>query len=238
MHSANRNMVKLESFVRALVNLTMYNLHTLAKFTDFESLPHLSVSQIKKPNQIRSKLEFIHQYFLIWQVIERLTNKNDYDVLIDSVPRLKLRRTVTEWGICDQFNSELSQFFDPEWLIYDRVPKKRPLFEVNYFDANPHTVLNDLENSNVRQIKKLPISILTFNENILNFTFKIYLHGPYELPQILHRKEISGSVSQFKSFSLTATAIVARKNVRSLFIKHRKCRYANRTIVFEFYLVF
>lgn len=154
------------------------------------------------------------------------------------MPRLKLRRTVTEWGICDQFNSELSQFFDPEWLIYDRVPKKRPLFEVNYFDANPHTVLNDLENSNVRQIKKLPISILTFNENILNFTFKIYLHGPYELPQILHRKEISGSVSQFKSFSLTATAIVARKNVRSLFIKHRKCRYANRTIVFEFYLVF
>lgn len=57
------------------------------------------------------------------------------------------------------------------------------------------------------------------------FIFKIYLHGPFELPQILHKKEISGSVSQFKSFSLTATTIVARKNVRSLFIKHRKCRY-------------
>lgn len=223
MHSANRNMVKLESFVRSLVNLTMYNLFTLAKFTDFESLPHLSVSQIKEGN-IKLHQRFI--IFFIRKVIERLTNKNNYDVLIDSVPRLKLRRTVTELGICDQFNSELSQFFDPEWLIYDRVPKKRPLFEVNYFDANPHIVLNDLENSNVRQINNF-IFIFDKLEKNLNFTFQIYLHGPYELPQILHKKEISGSVSQFKSFSLTATTIVARKNVRSLFIKHRKCRYAN-----------
>lgn len=84
-------------------------------------------------------------------MIERLTNKYDYDVLIDSVPTLKMQRTVTELGICDQFNSKLSSFFDPELLINDRIPIKRSLYEVNYFDANPHIVLNDLENSNVNR---------------------------------------------------------------------------------------
>lgn len=88
-------------------------------------------------------------------MIDRLTNKYDYDVLIDSVPRLKLRRTITELGICDQFNSELSHFFAPELLMYDRIPTKRTLFEVNYFDANPHIVLNDLENSNVGRIQNI-----------------------------------------------------------------------------------
>lgn len=81
---------------------------------------------------------------------EKLTNKHDYDVLIDSVPRLKLQRTMTELGICDQFNSELSRNFATEFLISDRLPAKRQLFEVNYFDANPHIVLNDLDDSNVR----------------------------------------------------------------------------------------
>lgn len=85
-------------------------------------------------------------------MIERLTNKYDYDVLIDSVPTLKLQRTITELGICDQFNSKLSSIFDPELLINDRIPKKRTLYEVNYFDANPHIVLNDLENSNVNRM--------------------------------------------------------------------------------------
>lgn len=85
-------------------------------------------------------------------MIERLTNKHDYDVLIDSVPRLKLQRTISELGICDQFNSELSHIFATDFVINDRLPAKKPLFEVNYFDTNPHIVLNDLDDSDVRWI--------------------------------------------------------------------------------------
>lgn len=43
MHTPHRNMMKLESLLRVLVNLTMYNLNTLAPFRDFESLPYLRV---------------------------------------------------------------------------------------------------------------------------------------------------------------------------------------------------
>lgn len=84
-------------------------------------------------------------------MIDRLTNKHDYDVLIDSIPKLKLQRTVTELGICDQFNSEISQILATDFVINDNLTVKNELFEVNYFDANPHVVLNDLDDSNVRK---------------------------------------------------------------------------------------
>lgn len=82
-------------------------------------------------------------------MIDELTNKHDYDVLIDSVSTLKLHRTINELGICDQFNSEMSHIFSTDFLIKDHMPAKNALFEVNYFDANPHIVLNDLDDSNV-----------------------------------------------------------------------------------------
>ena len=85
-------------------------------------------------------------------MVETLTNKHDYDVLIDSIPSMKLQRTMTELGICDQFNSELSQIFATDFLISDHLPIKNPLFEVNYFDTSPHIVLNDLDDSNVRDV--------------------------------------------------------------------------------------
>lgn len=84
-------------------------------------------------------------------MVETLTKKHDYDVLIDSVPSMKLQRTMTELGICDQFNSELSQIFATDFLISDHLPVKNPLFEVNYFDTSPHIVLNDLDDSDVRK---------------------------------------------------------------------------------------
>lgn len=46
MKSPRRDMVKMEEFLRVLVNLTFYNLITLNKFTDFESLPYLNVSNL------------------------------------------------------------------------------------------------------------------------------------------------------------------------------------------------
>ncbi|XP_055295694.1 sodium channel protein Nach-like [Sitodiplosis mosellana] len=185
MNLPRHSMLKLEAFLRVLVNLTMYNLDSLSKFGDFKSP-------------------------IVMQVIEKLTNKYDYDVLIDSVPSFKLQRTMTELGICDQFNSELSQIFATDFLISDRLPAQKPLFEINYFDTSSHIVLNDLDDSN------------------------IHIHGPFELPQYLQKREISGSVSQYKSFTLTATTIVARQNVRALFISHRKCRYVDESDLSHF----
>lgn len=107
-------------------------------------------------------------------MIEKLTNKHDYDVLIDSVPRLKLQRTITELGICDQFNSELSHIFATDFLINDRMQAKKSLFEVNYFDANPHIVLNDLDDSNVRYSLKCRILHNFFNVYFFQFFFFLF----------------------------------------------------------------
>lgn len=43
MISPRRDMMKLEAFLRVLVNLTMFNLDTLANFGDFESLSYMRV---------------------------------------------------------------------------------------------------------------------------------------------------------------------------------------------------
>lgn len=56
---------------------------------------------------------------------------------------------MTDLGICDEFNSELSQVFATDYVINDYWLAKKPLFEVNYFDVNPHIVLNDLDDSDV-----------------------------------------------------------------------------------------
>lgn len=88
-------------------------------------------------------------------MIEKLTNKHDYDVLIGSTAKLKLQRTVTELGICDQFNSEISQILATDFVINNHLLAKNQLFEVNYFDANSYIVLNDLDDSNVRDDFKL-----------------------------------------------------------------------------------
>lgn len=48
MRSPRRDIVKFEAFIRVLVNLTMYNLDTLSKFSDFESLPYLNVCKTLK----------------------------------------------------------------------------------------------------------------------------------------------------------------------------------------------
>lgn len=84
-----------------------------------------------------------------FQVVDKLTNNYDYDVRIGSVPRFKLKRTVTELGICQSFNSELSPYFAPDFLINDRLPANEPLYELNYLDMNTFIVLNDLEASHV-----------------------------------------------------------------------------------------
>lgn len=43
MIAPRRDMVKLEVFLRVLVNLTMFNLDTLTTFGDFESLSYMRV---------------------------------------------------------------------------------------------------------------------------------------------------------------------------------------------------
>ncbi|XP_031619228.1 acid-sensing ion channel 5-like [Contarinia nasturtii] len=189
MNLAPQNKRKFEEFLRVLVNLTMFNLHTLSKFGDYESLPYT-------------------------RVIDELTKKHDYDILIDSLSTLKLQRAYTELGICDQFNSEISQIFATDFLINDHLPAKKALYEVNYFDANPHIVLNDLDDSN------------------------IHFHGPFDLPQLLKKREISGSASQYKSFSLSAISVVAAKNVRTMYIWHRKCRYSDESDLVRFPLFY
>lgn len=41
-------MVKLEAFLRALVNLTIFNLETILKFDGFESMPYTRVRSYDK----------------------------------------------------------------------------------------------------------------------------------------------------------------------------------------------
>lgn len=78
-----------------------------------------------------------------------LTNKYDYDILIGSNSKWKLQRTMTELGICDQFNSKLSELFAMDFLINDHIPPEQLLYEVNYFDSDPYIVLNNLHDSDV-----------------------------------------------------------------------------------------
>lgn len=47
MISPRRDMMKLEAFLRVLVNLTMFNLDTLTKFGDFESLSYMRVCKAR-----------------------------------------------------------------------------------------------------------------------------------------------------------------------------------------------
>lgn len=58
------------------------------------------------------------------------------------------------------------------------------------------------------------------------FFRKVYIHGPYDVPQYAYRHEIkqAGKSSMFKSFTMTATTILARSNVRNMSPERRKCR--------------
>lgn len=60
-----------------------------------------------------------------------------------------MERTITELGICDSFNSALTPYLTPEFFTKNQLPKKLPIFEINYLDANTFLMINDLESSDV-----------------------------------------------------------------------------------------
>lgn len=88
-------------------------------------------------------------HFFHFQIVDQLTNNYNYEIVVDSMPMFKFQRVVTEFGICDTFNSELSQFLDPSFLIASRMPLKQKLFEINYLDVNTFILVNNLADSDV-----------------------------------------------------------------------------------------
>lgn len=70
-----------------------------------------------------------------FQVIDRLSNHFDYDLYIGSVPRKKLlKKTITELGVCETFNSKLSPYFAPDFIINNTFPASEPSIEINFHD--------------------------------------------------------------------------------------------------------
>lgn len=63
------------------------------------------------------------------------------------MPSIKLKRTITELGICDTFNSKISPYFDPDFIINNRLPANEPLIEINYHDVDVAILLPDLDDS-------------------------------------------------------------------------------------------
>lgn len=84
-----------------------------------------------------------------FQVIQKLTKHYDYDVLVGSALTFKLQRTITDLGVCDSFNSQLSAYFAPDFLIGNRLPANEPLYELNYLDINTFILINDLTDCHV-----------------------------------------------------------------------------------------
>lgn len=60
-----------------------------------------------------------------------------------------MERTFTELGICDTFNSELTPYFAPTFLITNRLPRKMPIYQINYLDANAFAMINGMDGSEV-----------------------------------------------------------------------------------------
>lgn len=86
------------------------------------------------------------------QIIDRLTAHSDYEVLIGN-QKIKLERTLTEIGICDTFNSELTPFFTPRFYLNEKDQKDEnnlsTFFKMDYFNADAFAIINDLKPSQV-----------------------------------------------------------------------------------------
>lgn len=83
------------------------------------------------------------------QIVEDLTNKCDYDVIIDAPHKLQTERTISEMGICETFNSQLSPYLTPMFFTRNLLPKKMPIFHINYLDAKAFAMINAIESSKV-----------------------------------------------------------------------------------------
>lgn len=80
------------------------------------------------------------------------------------MPKKRLKRTITELGVCGTFNSKLSPYFAADFIIKNRVPANEPLLEINYHDVDAFILLPDLDDSFVNNI--------IFYLNPLNTRFK------------------------------------------------------------------
>lgn len=83
------------------------------------------------------------------QIVDELTNRHDYDVIIDAPNKLKMERTITEMGICDTFNSQLTPHLTPIYFTRNLLPPKISSFQINYLDVKAFVMINDLESSDV-----------------------------------------------------------------------------------------
>lgn len=110
--------------MRALVSSTMFNTSELFEYIDLPSSEYLSI-------------------------VEKLTNQHDFDVRVGTDQNFKLKRTITELGICDSFNSKLSEYLVPNTNSNIQQTTTDSLFQLNYFDMNTVIVFKDLEDCHV-----------------------------------------------------------------------------------------
>lgn len=90
--------------------------------------------------------------------MDELTNQCDYDVIIDAPHKLQTERTITEMGICETFNSQLSPYLTPIFFTRNLLPKKMPIFHINYLDAKTFAMINAIESSEASFVISLWIS--------------------------------------------------------------------------------
>lgn len=139
---------KVEQFLELLVSATMDNVTDLYDITEFKPSQYLGVKRFHRT--IKTELKFS---FLL-QIIERLTNNynRQYNIEFEaSAPKFKFSRIITELGVCDTFNSRISPFFSPEYILNDRLPSEKPSFELNYLDTHKYVIVKDLAKSYVNQ---------------------------------------------------------------------------------------
>lgn len=74
--------------------------------------------------------------------------KTEYEVIIDNA-KFKLERVITEFGVCDTFNSKWAPYFHPNYYLVGDVPNEVQLFEISNYDLNIYALINDLMSSTV-----------------------------------------------------------------------------------------
>lgn len=75
--------------------------------------------------------------------------KPNYEIIIDNM-KWTMERVVTEFGICDTFNSAWAPYFNPTFYLQNITTNNaQSLFEISYFDLNVYALLNDLMGSTV-----------------------------------------------------------------------------------------
>lgn len=156
------------------------------------------------------------------KIAEQITNRYDFTVETGSNKNWKLQRTVTDYGICYTFNSEIARYISPEYLLYGILPPYQELYVVNFFDKRKFVILGDLRSAYVWE----KLSQRQYSETILLTKKKkqVFVHGPNEVKTRGALIQVKEFPATYTTLQLDAITILSSPSIRNLLYRQRRCR--------------